>query len=65
MRPLTALTVALERNGVPVLDLLPALKMSQIEPLTFPDDAHLNATAHDHVAKVVARWLETELSIRP
>ena len=65
MRPLTALTAALKRNGVAVLDLLPALKASQIGSLVFPDDAHLNATSHDHVAKVVAHWLETELSIMP
>lgn len=64
-QPLKALKSGLEARGIPVLDLLPVLKASGVEPLTFPDDGHLNAPAHAVVAEAVARWLGEHLLVPP
>ena len=65
MRPMTALVKALKERRVPVLNTLPALKAANIEPLTFPDDGHLNAKSHLALANIVAKWLEKDLGIKP
>ncbi|MEO5335357.1 MAG: hypothetical protein H7841_00475 [Magnetospirillum sp. WYHS-4] len=64
-RPLHALVAALRERNVPVLDLLPALRASRVEPLTFPDDGHLNPQAHAVVAQAVANWLRDEMKVVP
>lgn len=64
-RPQAALAAALRERGVPVLDLGPILKVSGVEPLTFPDDAHLNPQAHAVVARAVADWLGKDLKVPP
>lgn len=65
LRPLDELTAALRARGIPVLDLLPTLKASGVEPLTFPDDGHLNAEAHGVAAAAIAAWLDGPLGIAP
>jgi len=63
-RPFRLLKQGLIANGVPVLDTAPALLASD-EFLRFPDDGHMNATAHAIVAGEVAKFLAHELGLEP
>lgn len=64
-RPLAQLKQALKARGIPVLDPTPALVAANDRRLTFPDDAHLNATAHAIVAERVAEWLALDIGVPP
>ena len=57
LRPMRALKTQLEERNIPVLDTYPALRRSNINRMTFPDDGHLNAAAHRIVSKTIADWL--------
>ncbi len=65
VRPLAALAERLKTLGVPVLNTLPALRAANDRPLVFPDDGHLNATAHAIVASRIATWLAQDLRVLP
>lgn len=64
-RMLDAMDGELQAAGVPVLDLLPGLKASGVDPLTFPDDGHLNARANEAAAAFLADWLKADLGVAP
>lgn len=61
-RPYKILLKGLADNGIPVLDMAPALLASD-KDLSFPDDGHMNATAHGIVAREIAVWLPKELGL--
>ncbi len=63
-RPYRLLLKGLLAKGVPVLDTAPALTDSG-KALSFPDDGHMNATAHGIVAREIAAWLPRELGLEP
>lgn len=63
-RPYRLLLAGLLAKGIPVLDTAPALTASG-KALSFPDDGHMNATAHGIVAKEIAAWLPRELGLEP
>jgi hypothetical protein len=65
VRPLRALQRALEGHQVRTLDAFKVLRASGVPRLTFPDDGHLNATAHAIVAKKLAQWIRDGMPIQP
>lgn len=42
----------------PIVDLLPNFKTADRFPLTFPKDAHFNATGHRFLAEQLSEWVE-------
>lgn len=62
LRALTALKAALALRNVALLDTYPALRDSGVARLTFPDDGHLTARAHEIIADSLATWITTGMS---
>ncbi len=48
----------LAREGIPFLDLLPALKEHRDEPLYLKDGNHMTPAGYERVAQQVAAWME-------
>ncbi len=63
-RPYRLLLRGLTARGITVLDTAPAL-MASDKFLSFPDDGHMNATAHRIVAEEIAAWLPRKLGLDP
>lgn len=62
-RPLHALEKALRERGVKVLAPLEALRQGASgQPLTFPDDGHLNGLGHEILAREIAVFAAKDLA---
>jgi lysophospholipase L1-like esterase len=53
----TRLTEALHKEGVPVLDLLPALRDASVQPYFENTDEHPNEAGHRLIAREIATYL--------
>lgn len=62
-RAIDALKVALDERGVPAFEARLVLRAEAAgRRLTFPDDGHLTAIAHDIIARHLATWLDHGLA---